>query len=75
MNLKFELTLDESNVILGALGDQPYVKVAELVMKVRNQAMEQINAPNAQAAQETTKTAEQGAADHVRAVTKAVAAS
>jgi hypothetical protein len=70
MNLKFELTLDESNVILGALGDQPYVKVAELVMKIRNQAMAQINAAN-----EQPQTAEQGAADQVRAVTQAVANS
>lgn len=68
MNLLFELTLDESNVILGALGDQPYVKVAELVNKLRTQAMTQIEAAN----QRQNQTAEQGAAEQVRAATQAV---
>ena len=69
MNIKFELTIDESNQILGALGDQPYAKVADLIVKIRNQAMAQINAANAAAA---PGTAEEGAADHVRAATQAV---
>jgi hypothetical protein len=68
MNIKFELTIDESNQILGALGDQPYAKVADLIVKIRNQAMAQINAANAAA----PGTAEEGAADHVRAATQAV---
>jgi hypothetical protein len=67
MNIKFELTIDESNQILGALGDQPYAKVADLIVKIRNQAMAQINAANTAPA-----TAEEGAADHVRAATQAV---
>lgn len=67
MNIKFELTIDESNQILGALGDQPYAKVADLIVKIRNQALAQINAANA-----TAETAEDGAAEHVRAATQAV---
>jgi hypothetical protein len=67
MNIKFELTIDESNQILGALGDQPYAKVADLIVKIRNQALAQINAANAAPA-----TAEDGAAEHVRAATQAV---
>lgn len=47
MNIKFEFTVDEANQILGALGDQPYAKVADLIVKIRQQAMGQINAPSA----------------------------
>lgn len=46
MNIKFEFTVEESNQILQSLGDQPYAKVADLINKLRNQAMTQINAAN-----------------------------
>ena len=47
MQLKFEFTVDESNQILQSLGDQPYAKVADLINKLRTQAMAQINAADA----------------------------
>lgn len=47
MNIKFEFTVDESNQILQSLGDQPYAKVADLINKLRTQAMAQINAAGA----------------------------
>ncbi len=45
--IKFEFTVEEANQILASLGDQPYVKVADLIVSIRQQAMEQINAPAA----------------------------
>lgn len=41
MHIKLNLTIDQVDVILTALGDQPYVKVADLIGVVRNQAMPQ----------------------------------
>ena len=38
----FELTLDEANLILAALGKQPYDAVAGLIMKIKQQAEPQI---------------------------------
>jgi hypothetical protein len=40
--IKLELTLDETNKVLEALGNQPYVKVADLVNKVVAQAEPQM---------------------------------
>jgi len=40
-NIKLELTADETDVILSALGDQPYIKVHELINKIRVQAVPQ----------------------------------
>lgn len=39
---KFEFTLDEANFILGALGQQPFDKVANLIAKIKQQAEPQI---------------------------------
>lgn len=41
-NLKFNLTLEESNLILKALGDMPYVQVASLIQTIRQQAESQL---------------------------------
>jgi len=41
--MKLELTIDEVNLILQALGAAPYVQVANLVQKIREQAQPQIN--------------------------------
>lgn len=42
--LKFELTLDEANAILGALGKQPFEAVASIVNKIQQQAQPQLAA-------------------------------
>lgn len=43
-HIKLQLTLDETNVILSALGDQPFSQVHELIFKIQNQAQQQLNA-------------------------------
>jgi hypothetical protein len=45
--LKFELTIEEANVILSALAKEPFQTVAELIGKLRNQAQPQIDSQNA----------------------------
>ena len=39
--MKLELTINEINVILQALGNAPYAQVFELVHKIREQAQAQ----------------------------------
>ncbi|MCG8385657.1 MAG: hypothetical protein MJA30_08965 [Cytophagales bacterium] len=45
--ISLELTIDEANTILAALGQQPYIKVAELVQKIQGQGASQLNAQGA----------------------------
>jgi len=40
--MKIELTIEEINSILIALGNMPYAQVFELVQKIRQQAQNQI---------------------------------
>lgn len=40
--LKFDLTLDDTNKILGLLGAQPYVEVAGLIQSIQSQAQPQL---------------------------------
>lgn len=40
--LKFELTFEEANLILGALGKAPFEQVAGLIGKMREQAQPQL---------------------------------
>ena len=40
--MKLELTIDEVNVIMQALGNAPYVQVAALIQKIREQAQPQV---------------------------------
>lgn len=40
--LKFEITLDEANIILASLGKQPFEAVASLVKKMQEQAQPQV---------------------------------
>lgn len=54
--LKFELSIDEANLILAALGKAPFEQVAGLVGKLREQAAPQLQA--AQAAQAEAAAAE-----------------
>ena len=42
MNIKLELTVEETNIILNALSGRPYVEVAELISKIRTQGEEQL---------------------------------
>ena len=44
MNLTFNLTLDQTNVILAALGKQPFETVAPVIDTIRQQAQPQLNA-------------------------------
>jgi hypothetical protein len=37
------LSIDEANLVLEALGDMPYRRVYELVVKIQQQASEQLN--------------------------------
>lgn len=40
--MKLEITINEVNVILQALGNAPYAQVFELVEKIRTQAQAQV---------------------------------
>jgi hypothetical protein len=40
--IKLELTIDETNAILFALAKQPYDTVAQLIDKIRDQALPQV---------------------------------
>lgn len=44
--LKFTLTLDEANLILQALGQQPFVQVHELIGKIQMQSEPQLQNGN-----------------------------
>lgn len=39
--ITLEFNVDEVDLILGALGDQPYVRVAEVIGSIRSQAIPQ----------------------------------
>lgn len=43
--MKLELTINEVNQIMQALGNMPYAQVFELVQKIREQAQPQVEAP------------------------------
>lgn len=49
--MKLELSLEEINIIMTAMGNMPYVQVVGLVEKVRSQVQPQINETNALAAE------------------------
>lgn len=46
MNITFTLTVEEANMVLGAVAQLPYAQVAALVAKLREQAEPQLK-PNA----------------------------
>ncbi len=46
--IKLELTLDEINGVLTALGNLPYAQVSGLIEKVREQAIPQVPVPQVQ---------------------------
>ena len=43
--MKLELTINEVNAIMQALGNMPYAQVFELIQKIREQAQPQVAAP------------------------------
>lgn len=43
-NLKLELSLDDCNLVLEALGQQPYVRVYALITRLQEQARRQVAA-------------------------------
>jgi hypothetical protein len=40
--LQIDLTVEEANLVLEALGQLPYLRVAELIASIQRQAQEQI---------------------------------
>ena len=48
--LKFELSLDDANLLLAALGKAPFEQVANLIGKMREQAQPQLAGLEAEAA-------------------------
>ena len=43
-NIKLDLTLDQVNIVMQALAKQPFEVVADLIMNVRAQATQQMEA-------------------------------
>ena len=41
MNINLQLTLEETNIILNALSNRPYIEVAELIGKIKTQGEKQ----------------------------------
>ena len=60
--LKFELTLDETNMILTALSKAPYEQVAGLIDKIRDQAQPQLNQAPTQPTESSDAAVEKAAA-------------
>ncbi len=46
--IQLQLTIEEVNQILAALGDQPYAKVYQLIQKIHQQAQAQVGVDGAQ---------------------------
>ena len=42
MNIKFELSVDEVNIILNALSTRPYIEVVELIEKIKSTGNNQL---------------------------------
>jgi|GEM_PF-5283768 len=45
MNLKFEVTMEEGNLLIAALAKQPFEAVASLINKLQQQAQGQLPPP------------------------------
>lgn len=56
--IELKLTADQVDSILGALGDQPYVKVSDLINVIREQAIPQWQAQNGVAVSRTEEPTE-----------------
>lgn len=42
-NIQLKLTVEEANTILASLGQQPYIKVADLIRKIQEQGASQMS--------------------------------
>ncbi len=49
--IELKLSLDEVNQILEALGQQPFIKVHQVIAKIQQQATEQLNSRGSPAIQ------------------------
>lgn len=47
--LQIDLTVEEANLVLEALGDQPYKRVANLIASIQEQAQQQLQSGGVQA--------------------------
>ena len=54
-NINLNLTVNDVNVVLQALGNAPYVQVFELIEKIRDQAGPQVQSQTQVQAQEQNK--------------------
>jgi hypothetical protein len=45
-DIRLEITVEETNLILEALGNRPFTRVYELIGKIQAQASEQIQSQN-----------------------------
>jgi hypothetical protein len=54
--IKLELHLDEVNMVLASLGQLPFVQVAGLVDKIKEQATPQVPVPDVSAVPEVPET-------------------
>ena len=45
-NIELKLTIEETNIILDALGNEPFRKVFNLIGKIQQQASEQLSENN-----------------------------
>ena len=43
--MKLELTIEQINIILNALGNAPYIQVSALMAEIQKQGREQMSAP------------------------------
>ena len=43
--MQLDLTIDQINTILNALGNAPYVQVSALIAEIQRQGQEQLNQP------------------------------
>ena len=43
--MKLELTIEQINIILNALGNAPYIQVSALIAEIQKQSREQMSAP------------------------------
>lgn len=43
--IKLELTLEEINIVLSALGNAPYIQVFNIITKLKDQAAPQVSQP------------------------------
>lgn len=45
--LRFEMTVDQINLVLEALGDKPFIRVHRLIAQIQAQAKAQLQQPDA----------------------------